>query len=252
MNRRSALKSFAAIVATLILPAPRRQIDLRSFCAKEGNSRLKYDMTLPYEVGDNVYATDSRVCVRVRPQSGDVATDTVKMPPFESLTWNHDSLRGWSELKPQPGLLCSDANCPACDGAGYEGGVMGFECICCDGYGKKCTDIDDYVTVKCKPCEGRGIVAPPGIPVCANCRGKAVGVFPAVVCINGQYFDAKYYDKVRRLGGEFVVSDFAMFPLTRKPTPQKVLKFRFSDGGLGLLMGMDREAVETRLVGAKS
>jgi hypothetical protein len=56
MNRREALGALAGAAVSFVLPAPRERIDLRRWCHR--GEYGKYDMTLPWEVREWVYATD--------------------------------------------------------------------------------------------------------------------------------------------------------------------------------------------------
>jgi len=103
MNRRGFIKSSASAIAAsgclswLITPEPRRTINLSTFCDTEEG--FKYDMQKPFEQDDWTYATDSRICVRVRPQSGDVRDSEISLPPASKLPWwDRDDLRGWQPI----------------------------------------------------------------------------------------------------------------------------------------------------------
>lgn len=240
MNRRTALKAMATGLATFILPAPGRQIDLKTFCSPY--EKPKYDMRLPYVMEDWTYATDGRACVRVRPEFLDTPQHKGEIPPFGTLSWNHGRLKGWRELPRLEPLPARDSCCPVCDGMGYRPGVIPTECPTCDGMGQEWVGAAYNIShpITCRDCNGRGHVAP-DCPECAHCKGKALGTFPSVVILAGRYFDAPLYEKVRALGGEYLHDNLncnPAFPL---------LKFRF-EGGDGMLMGMDKAGVERRLV----
>ena len=239
LNRREAIGAAIGAAVSFILPAPRPRLDLLQFC---GEDTWKYSLSLPWECQDHTYATDGRACVRVRPESADQVQRRGEMPPFGSLPWEHARLRGWRELPRLEPLLASDSECPVCDGRGYEGGVIASGCPHCDGTGHDWVGNgwDLSVPVKCKACAGRGYVLPPGAVVCCNCKGNAIGVFPSVVRLgDGAYFDAKLYGRVRRLGGDYVLTP-------DRGASGPLLQFRF-DGGEGLFLGHDRAAVERRL-----
>jgi hypothetical protein len=246
MNRREALLTMGATFATFVLPSPRKRIDLMAFCAQEEHH--KYDMRLPYELQDWTYATDSRVCVRVRPQSGDVAQHKDKIPPFNSLSWNHDALRvKWSPLRKLDPIPATDSECPTCNGYGHvPSTVPAHECHECDGMGHTWigNGWDISVPVKCRACKGRGYTIPPGAVTCPNCNGNAIGVFPGLVEIDGRYFDSRQYAKVQTLDGEFVHDSWN--GICRYP----MLKFRF-DGGHGLLIGVETPSAKKRIKEAR-
>lgn len=237
LTRRNALKAMAGALAAFVLPAPRRHIDLTAFCSRRNRGR--YDLRLPYCLEDYTYATDARVCVRVRPESADVALHTGPVPPFGGLSWDHDRLRGWRPLPSLPALLADDSNCPACDGMGYPG-ACAQDCERCAGTGVVWVgsnwDLSEART--CRECQGTGAQAP-GVPPCSFCGGKAVGRFPALVCLEGRYFDAALYEKLRELGAEFVHDNWHATP------SYPLLKVRCAAGD-GLLLGVEHSAAERR------
>lgn len=233
MSRRDAFKTAAGLLlATFVRPAPRRLLDLSEFC---GDKSWRWDFRMPYAVGDWTYATDSRTCVRVRPMPADVADHTAKVPPFESLLWDHDRHRGWQPLPPLRPLVAADSDCPTCDGHGWIGDHKNPpKCPTCKGTGTdpECTHLD------CRPCQGSGNARPDN---CPRCQGHGVGDFPALVELDGTYFDRKQYERVYRLGGEFVMSDYP-----RTGGRFDVCRFRFAEGD-GLMLGLDQERARERL-----
>lgn len=241
VTRRDALKLAAASLVSFILPAPRKQLDLMAYCAKR--PRLaKYTLTLPYNLADWVYATEGHICVRVRPETADVEQATGRIPPFETLSWNHDRLRGWRSLPKLEPLLAKDSPCTACEGYGLEGGDVFQECETCQGCGQVWTGTDyaSSYPVQCRACKGKGHVKPPGAKECGVCKGEAYGVLPSVVNLEGRHFDARLYELARATGGEYTHSHWHAMPYP-------LMKFAF-DGGHGLLMGLDGATIERRLV----
>lgn len=242
MNRRDLLKLSIASLAAFVLPAPRKRINLSEFC---GTERPKWDLRLPFVLTDWTYATDAFGCVRVRPESGDVVQREGAIPPFASLSWNHSKLnRGlWQSMPKLFPIIAADSDCPTCEGTGYAPGVTVVECEYCYGVGH--TWPGSWMTTTptlCRPCKGRGHFA-----VCEECRtcgGEGVGDFPAIVELNGWFYDAKLYERFRRLDGE-CCQDFwngnASYPM---------MKVIF-DGGEGMFMGVDRETAMRRIREAK-
>lgn len=235
MTRRDAFKAAVAGLASFVLPAPRRHIDLREFCGRAGT---RYDLTLPFELADWTYATDAAVCVRVRPQSGDAVQRTGPVPPFEGLSWNHAGLRGWREMPRLQPLLATDSPCPSCDETGYTTRQWATDCDACWATGFVGGDR------LCRACGGRGLIPPPGASDCPVCRGHGCGTFPSLVSLEGRWFDAGLYEKARQLGCEFVHDNWNSQP--DKP----LLKFRFA-GGDGLLMAMYGDTAERRVASAR-
>lgn len=245
MTRRDALKTMAGALVAFVLPAPRKQIDLTQFCDRV--ERYRWDMRRPYCLEDWTYATDSKVCVRVRPALGDVTQDTGKMPPFGQLSWNHARLSGWRCVPRLDPIPAADSDCPKCDGTGYAPGVCCLDCPTCDATGWEWANPGvpgNFATRQCQTCGGDGGIGPPGVPPCAACKGKAVGVLPSLVELGGRYFDAGLYEKVRRLNAEYVHDNWNCVP------GQTMLRFVF-DGGEGLLMGVRKESAERRIADAK-
>lgn len=241
VTRRDALKLAAAALVSFVLPAPRRELDLMKFCRRRPLG--KYDCTLPYELEDFTFATDAKICVRVRPQSGDVIQAKGQVPPFDALSWNHERIRGWRPLPRLEPLLAKDSACPVCDGFGLEGDDIFQECERCDGCGNEWTGADYHLSypITCRVCKGKGHVAPPGAAVCRACKGEAIGTFPSVVNLDGRYFEARLYELARQTGAEFVHDNWNA--ISRFP----MLKFAFPSG-VGLLMGIEVGAVDRRLV----
>jgi hypothetical protein len=244
LDRRDALKTMAAGLVSFIIPAPRKSIDLAAFCAREPG---RYDLTKPYELDDYVFASDAKICVRIAPESADRTIREGKIPPFGTLPWDHDRLRGWRPLPELPALRATGANCPACDGTGNTLGIAGRECEGCDGDGEEWVDPNDYRRTRCRTCHGSGFMLPAGASVCPTCSGHAIGTFPSVVNLDGRFFDAKLYDKVRRLGVEYVTTDWHRGVGVSKS--DALLSFRF-DGGRGMLMGHDPAKAARRIAAA--
>ncbi len=241
LTRRTALKSMVAALASFILPAPRPRLNLLSFCARREHG--KYDLRLPYSLEDWTYATDSYLCVRVRPDSADRVQRTGKIPPFDSLSWNHDRIAGWRQLPRLEPLVADESECPACHGWGLEGDAIAHECERCGGTGHEWVGTTYNLShpITCRTCKALGHIVPPGAVVCRVCQGNAIGRFASVVKLGDRYFAADLYAKVRGLGGEFVLDNLHANPSL------PMLKVR-ADGVDGMLMGMDAAGVERRLV----
>lgn len=247
MNRREALKVVAAtVLAMFVRPAPRRQIDLMSFCRKEALG--KYELRLPWQVDDWTYASDARMCVRVRPVSADAVDHSGVMPPFSGLPWGQQAHRGWRELPKLEPMLADDSCCFSCGGTGYEGGVIGEECETCEGFGRDFCQNVKWGMAKpatCQDCKGSGVVPPPGVRTCPACLGNAVGRFPSIVQLDGEYFNYGLYEKLRRLGCEYVLGQHQLAHAAADPW--QIIEVKFPEGE-GLLLGIEKRAAERRLV----
>lgn len=216
MNRRQFIGS-AAIASLLpiwtIRPAKRKTVDLLSFCRMDPG---RWDLTAPFEQTEWTYATDAKICVRVRPESSDVRIDERRVPPFQSLAWTHDVMIGWKP--PKFNYIEKKRQCPECE----CGIINGAPCPECYGYGEMGT---------CKKCKGIGLVNDD----CSRCKGTGQLVWPCEVECDGLVFDAKLYDKIKGLPG-------LEFPVHKEvcggPKGQPV-RFRF-EGGTGLLMPLTR------------
>lgn len=239
MTRRESIAIMAGtLIGTFVKPMPRRSINLLDFC---GSERMKYDLRLPYVYNDWTFATDSIVCVRVRPIGSDKADHTGDIPPFEKLKFNHDRLRGWQTMTEMNPITAKHSNCPACNGYGRIGHQINWkDCQACGGYGHQMTYAvwHDYgIEKKCKACDGRGF---PKTETCKVCCGNAIGTLPGLVCVNGEYFDYGYYERIRKLNAEYV-NDYW---LGCKSIP--ALKFKFAEGD-GILLGIDSHAAKHRI-----
>lgn len=233
-SRRGFLGSaLATALVPFVRPAPRPRIDLMQFCGRP-DQLPRYDVTLPHMLGGHTFATDTKVCVRVAADPLDAVQNEGRPPPFHSLPWRHDDLRGWRTLPAPRPLLADDSNCPACEGTGNRGGVPDAKCDECGG----CGAIGGR---GCNECHRTGRRRP-GTEACLACGGKAVGVFPSVVEVGGQFYAVELYEKVARLGGEYVTGPKVA------GSPHGVMMFRF-DGGEGMLMPIRGDFVRPRLVG---
>lgn len=237
MNRRSALKLMGAALASFILPAPRRTIDMKAFCATYPGDR--YDMTLPYCLDDWTYATTGNIAVRVPPATADRFSHSGKVPPFESLSWDM-SHRGWMPVAPRRRVLAVDSTCPKCDGYGavLNGvGIPSCECKDCDGCG-------------CDTCADSGVTIPSGAEKCSVCNGHGHGVFPSLVQVGDRYFDAATYEKVVSLGAECVIVDAEFCVPVSGSKNHSLMKFKF-DGGEGMMLSLPKDIAARRVKDAR-
>src|SRR5690606_3340682 len=123
----------------------------------------------------NTYATDGRVCVRTNliatpPED----SEERRLPPADSLEWDHDAARGWRSLRAATRCKNKDSlACPMCYGKGRCGtGVK--PCEQCQGTGYELVADDDHDNFAsyerpCRTCDLRtGYV---GGQQCPQCRG---------------------------------------------------------------------------------
>lgn len=243
MTRREAIAvSIGAMIGTFVKPMPRRTINLMDYC---GSDMFKYDCRLPYIFEDWTYATDSFICLRVRPNVSDKTDHKGKIPPFDQLTFNHDHLQGWKSLPKLDPIIATNSYCPACNGYGRIGYQINWkDCRACDGYGHEMTysNWNDYgIEKKCKACNGRGF---PASEICPQCKGNSIETMPGIIQLNGHYFDYGTYEKARKLNVEFVCE------YQNEPKPMPIMKFKFSEGE-GMMIGLDKNIAEERISDAK-
>lgn len=243
MTRREAIAvSIGAMIGTFIRPTPRRTINLMDYC---GGEMLRYDCRLPYVFEEWTYATDSFICLRVRPVGSDKTDHKGEIPPIEKLTFNHDTLRGWKTLPKLNPIIATDTYCQECNGYGRIGYQINWkECRDCQGYGHQMEydgSSDLLIEKKCKSCHGNGF---PIAEKCPKCNGKPIATMPGIVCLEGHYFDYNNYEKIRKLNVEFICETL------NDPKPIPMLKFKFSEGD-GMMIGLDKNIAEKRISDAK-
>ncbi|HEY3967264.1 MAG TPA: hypothetical protein VGM05_22080 [Planctomycetaceae bacterium] len=230
ITRRTFLQTIGLATASFLIPGHRRNIDLMEFCGEYA----RHDYSLPHQVDDWIYATDSRMAVRVRPILADAllhANDRV--PPFSRLPWDKSKLVWRPIQKPDP--IVAVSICPQCGGSGYwpkPPAQFIVSCANCLGDG-------------CSGCDDRGSYAH-GYE-CSMCRGRMQGIFPSIVKVDDQYFDAGRVQKFYRMG-----SDYAIDPNGFSATPSAtLLRFRFADG-IGMLMPIRQDSAIERISEARS
>lgn len=182
-------------------------IDLTPFCDPDGT---RYSLDRPWILGGWRYATDGRICIRIKTNSPDnvewkrgscrdwyVRTDDrdePRVPDVSGIGWKHFLIDDW---QPWPDANYVDGNVP-CEADG------------CDV---------DYDPSACQACEGKGTVTGPAYQQM------------------GQAWIAVKYDKlIRQLSG----AEWSFGGVDHEnETP---VLFRF-DGGEGIIMPIQREDV---------
>lgn len=243
MTRREAIAvSAGTLLGLFVRPTPRRSINLLDFCGQEC---AKYDLRLPYVYQDWTFATDSILCVRVRPIGSDKSDHRGLIPPFEKLTFNHDRIRGWQSLPKLEPIIAQASNCPACDGYGRVGHQINWkDCTTCGGYGHQIVysnSLGHNVEEKCKSCDGLGY---PKSEKCRTCNGNAIGTLPGLVRLGTHYFDYGLYEKIRKLNPDYVLDYWNSSP------SMPMMKFKFAEGD-GMIMGVDQNSAMRRIKDAK-
>lgn len=150
-------------------------VNLKRFC--DSSESARYDCREPFSVGGWLYATDTRIAVRL---AGDgLPPGSRKVPKVESLSWwGRFPLQGAEplgaltlpELKPQPCGECDMGKvyeCPECDGHGevewdgdYSNHVYSATCRLCDGDGTitgTAAKEHGWTTATCPECGGTGL-----------------------------------------------------------------------------------------------
>lgn len=210
MNRRSFGATVGGLMASWFITPAKRRVDLSKFCHDEVT---RFDMTRPFHQLDWTFATDGRVCLRVRPASGDRRDDgEVRLPPALRLPWLHDETRGWRSLsafKP-----CDPQKCVECSGSGHIRAV-GVRCLKCHG-----TTEDTW----CCWCPQE---------TCGVCNGSGTGVMSFT---DGRSrIDVRQRARLLTLGEvDYATHEWAN-GLRRDPFDQTILMIRY-DGGDGLQM----------------
>lgn len=229
MNRRDFIKTTATSALASMVPTwmlPKAEIELTAFCHKRETSR--WDCRTPFLQGENKYATDGRIMVRVPGKPLDIG-DQDRRPnadeAYQRYTHQLGQLGQWLKWPRETPIVTDDAWCPACDGTGQEGGEPAEECEACGGFGHNGTR-------DCRPCNGLGILTE---KPCPACKGRANGRFPAYQQVGGLYVAHEFDRKIRKhlRGVEFYYVD--------GQTCKLPVYFRF-DGGKGLLMPIDAQA----------
>jgi hypothetical protein len=195
-------------------------VNLADFFAQPDDWIRKFDLKRPFEQEDFTYATDARICLRVRPQAGDLLdTGGLKLPPAAGLRWDHEQLTGWRPWKLDR-LEIADGICFKCDGKGWIGNIV--VCQTCDGEG-------------CAQCFNSGNL---GDATCPRCEAKMFRKEPWHAFVGPYKIDVRYFRKILRLGDV----EYAEGPPVRAPHypglkdngPYTPIRFRFAEGA-GLL-----------------
>lgn len=217
MTRRGFLAAAGGLLmSTLVRPAPRR-IDLASFCYPFQHQR--FELRTPFRQGDWLYATNSKVAVRVDPVGLDTAIDRAKLPPASGLSWwDHDRLRGWKPLRGE--VLMAWWECPTCDDWGVIGHI------------RHCPECDGENPLGC-PCDN-GVV---GDRACPDCDSKVSRATPGLVRIGDLYCSTHEFRKFAAAGECEYVSGADGSPIRIR-----------GDGFDGLLMPVDSQRAEQLVV----
>lgn len=194
-TRRAFLGGVATAAASLLLPklqlVPHYDLHAlaQKWCGAPGETG-RYDLTAPYVMGDNAYATDARAMVRFQDQW--MRTDgEARIPKCTTSVWQQNWLpeSRWVPLPKHFTVQCGDdwvcwkchaarKDCPQCYGSG--------EHICLPG---------DY-SMYCKACRGLGVYHD---PTCEVCHGRYDIPLPTVAVIDDRLFRLEYISLLREL-----------------------------------------------------
>lgn len=262
LNRRSFLRTTSTLAGAALVPTwlpslpplpvnKPNAIDLAAFCDDEVDGL--YQMNKPFiqfpEVGLDlpkpfIYATDSRICVRLPTRQLLNDEPDARLPPAWKIGWTHDACeRVW---RPWPKARYIDADgsyCFDCDGKGH---LPAVSCPECGGHGAKPEIgwhemMHDGVWPPCLNCMGTGYAG----PKCSTCDGQGEGRLPGLQKLGNVFVAAEYHRKVadKLPGAEY------SFDFTRLPHGIfGVVMLRF-DGGQGLLMPVTDNCAAERIEG---
>ena len=126
----------------------------------------RYMLFEPFCVGDHIYATDGKVCCRIRRSRKHVVNNPAFPPPADKLPWDvsryaDDPIDIPDLPEPKP------KSCEKCNGTG------GLDCEDCSGTGYvECCECGHET--ECERCDGEGKLGDGKCPDCGGC-GQATG-----------------------------------------------------------------------------
>lgn len=229
MNRRSALKAIAAcfavpVIGNLPILGNRKSLDMTPFCDSDFS---RCDLSTPFHLRGFVYATDSRIMVRIPGEEFQSHGDR-RVPNADALPWWLQSAKwhDWPRMEWQPDVS-PHQRCPICDGKGRVGREVTV-CENCDDCYVVGVDHSGH-PYRCGKCEcfPTGYV---GGERCRFCDGDGQAMWKPQIQRVGEGFVHGRYDSLVRLLPNVRYSDLG----------DGCYRLAF-DGGEGLVMGLARE-----------
>lgn len=132
-------------------------------CAKE---KTRYAITVPFQCGDYICATDGRILIRMKGRIEETDIDT-PIPPANDIFTEWKGSGDFATLPtPEPTMT----KCPECDGSG----TARKDCEECDGTGQvECSHCGGEYD--CEECDGKGYIGNEN-EKCQLCNGDKVVV----------------------------------------------------------------------------
>lgn len=169
---------------------------LAEFCSPyKSPLTYKYSMDAPFRVGEFVYATDGKACVRVPASAAPEVGESDKAPPVQEVFYA--DIGGMTAYPIPPGLPKDRFPCSVCKGDGKAHTIM---CPACDGDGwtecEECGAEHD-----CEDCNGSGDIPGNGEGPCECCNGtgtEAADIRRRIGPVT--YLNEMLLDRVRRAG----------------------------------------------------
>jgi hypothetical protein len=199
---------------------------LKNFCSID-TTRLVLNSLINQD--DFTYATDGKICVRVKKLSDIADIDTMPTPDFKSIfkDINFSDLPNLIRI-PETLPELTYRNCDCCKG---EGKIS--TCPECDGEGmvELENDYNEY-ECECKTCNGSGKIKGDGICEECNGKGKLFDYKKSFIELSGVRLPIIYLNKLKLLKNPLLSID--------ESKPCRLVPFIF-DGGEGILMPIAKE-----------
>ena len=127
----------------------------------------RYALKQPWRFNDYIYATNSRIAVRMKSIGPDTRPEEGKktLPDVSGLSWDLNDYEAWHITVPEVNIPDPE-KCDVCDGSGkYEceecGGTGYYECDHC-GHEVECDECyNESPSGDCDECDGTGTASPP-------------------------------------------------------------------------------------------
>lgn len=233
MNRRNFLQSVSAAMSAVALGVTFKPVATKiRYDLFTDTSSAKWDLSLPFGLGDNVYATDARVVV-CHPGDVDMTDGTRRVPAADRLQWDEFEAGGWKPLGQS--TYCHQSQnygsyCVECLGLGRTGPNV-RRCPDCDGDSEWFND-DGKMHDGCEKCRCCWI----GGPICGKCKGEGYLTENIAESIGGFNFSPAMVGRIRTLG-ELDVKVIES-PANYHWTASGLMLFRGDHGIRGMLMGL--------------